>query len=234
MDILKVEGLTKKYGQSKALDNVSVSFEKGQITALIGPNGAGKSTFVKSVLGLVIPDSGTILLGEHNAKNPSSRYGVSYLPEKFNFYPFYKVQEALRFFAELKGEKVSGEQVSQALSQLSIEDLAQRKVKSLSKGQLQRVGLASMILTKNDFFIFDEPFSGLDPIGIKEAKELFISLKNSGATVIVNTHILSEMEKLCDKVVLINKGQILYSGAIEGEVAAKGLEQFFYDAVKGN
>lgn len=233
MEILSIKSLTKKYGQNFALNDVSVDFQKGQITALIGPNGAGKSTLVKSVLGLVVPTSGNIRLCEHDINTPKSRYGVSYLPEKFNFYPFYKVREALRFFSELKGQKVTDDEVRSALSRLSIEDLADRKVKSLSKGQLQRVGLASMILTKSEVFIFDEPFSGLDPIGIKDAKDLFTFLKNQGATVIINTHILSEMERLCDKVVLINKGQIVYSGNLEGEIAEIGLEQFFYNMVKG-
>lgn len=233
MEVLKVSNLTKKYGKNMALSDVSVSFVKGEITALIGPNGAGKSTLVKSVLGLVVPSSGHIKLSDLDTKDPHSRYGVSYLPEKFNFYPFYKVKEALRFFSELKGESVSDDEVQNALVRLSIEDLFDRKVKTLSKGQLQRVALASMILTKSEVFIFDEPFSGLDPIGIKDAKDLFLFLKEQGATVIINTHILSEMEKLCDKVVLINKGSIVYSGAIEGEVAQIGLEQFFYNMVKG-
>ncbi|MDD0853439.1 ABC transporter ATP-binding protein [Halobacteriovorax sp. GB3] len=232
MSHLNVNNLTKSYGQLKALKDVSFQLNKGEITALIGPNGAGKSTFVKCLMGLVFQDQGEILLEGVSSKDHFMRKGIAYLPEKFNFYDFYTVESTLQFFSELRSEIMMSADLDRALDKLGILDLKHRKMKELSKGQMQRVALASMIASKKSFYIFDEPFSGLDPIGIREVKDLFVELKGQGATVLINTHILSEMEKVCDRVLLINKGELLFDGYLNDSQLQDGLEDYFIKRVK--
>ncbi len=234
MLVIEAHDVSKSYGSIKALNGLSLSVEKGSVCALLGPNGSGKTTFVKLILGLVRPDSGDIKINGISTENALSREGISYLPEKFNFFPYYTTLGVVKFYGMMKGLKGSelDEKVNQALKLLHIEEFSSKKIKECSKGQIQRVGIASMLIGESQLLILDEPFSGLDPIGIKELKDLLLELKENGKTLFINSHILSEMEKLCDHAVILNKGEVIAQGEIKAMVGEKTLEDFFYNKVK--
>lgn len=233
MKVIEVKGLSKSYGKQEALKDVSLDVSSGVIFGLLGPNGAGKTTLVKILLDLIRANSGEVSLNEKPSTQESARLNVGYLPEKFNFYPYYTVGATVRFYGEmqgLRGEDLKTE-CEKALSALNILDMAKQKIKTLSKGQLQRTGLACMLMGDNQLFILDEPFSGLDPIGIKELKNLILELKERGRTIFINSHILSEMEQLCDEIAILNKGQLIEVGKIKDLIGEKSLEDHFYSMV---
>ena len=234
MNMINAHNVSKSYGNIKALDNLSLTVAQGSVYALLGPNGSGKTTFVKSILGLVKPDSGDIKLNGIVSSNVQSREGISYLPEKFNFFPYYTVLGVVKFYGTMKGLKGQElkDQANAALSSLQILELANKKIKQCSKGQVQRAGIAAMLMGNSKLLILDEPFSGLDPIAIKELKDLLIELKNKGITLFVNSHILSEMEKLCDHAAILNKGEVIAQGELIPMLNGMSLEDFFYEKVK--
>lgn len=236
MNAIEVRGVRKSYGPDFSLHDVNLTVETGKIFALIGPNGAGKTTLVKLMLSLMKPGAGSITINGVNSENPESRQGVAFIPEKFSFFPFYTVKGVLEFFGNMKG--LSGDvlesQIQSAMEELGIRDLEKRKLQSLSKGQVQRTGLASLLIGENKLLILDEPFSGLDPIGMRDLKEILKKQKAMGKTIFLNSHILSEMEILCDDVAILNKGEILFSGPVQS-ILAQGitLEDYFYQMVSG-
>jgi ABC-type multidrug transport system ATPase subunit len=234
-NIFVANSVLKKYGRNTALSDFSLSLEKGEIVALLGPNGAGKTTFVKSLLGLLKVNSGELTLFGYDINKATAKKRLAYLPEKFTFYSYYTVEGTLRFYAnmyEVSSENIN-ERIDYALRELGIFELKGRKISDLSKGQLQRVGLACSIVGEQEFVIWDEPFSGLDPIGMKEVKDLCLDLKKQGRTILINSHILSEMEKVADRVVIMNEGQIRAVGSVEEVSNGVSLEERFYKIVKG-
>ncbi|MBC7711728.1 MAG: ABC transporter ATP-binding protein [Rhizobacter sp.] len=236
MDLIKINDITKSYGSEFSLENVSLTIQQGKIFALLGPNGAGKTTLVKLMLNLMHSDSGSIEINGFNVNDKNSRQGVAFIAEKFTFFPFYTASGVLEFFGKMKG--IGGQelkdQVDAALERLQITELANRKLSRMSKGQMQRVGLASILIGKNDLIILDEPFSGLDPIGIRELKDIIRELKEQGKTLFINSHILLEMEQLCDEVAILNKGKLLFNGPVSEVLAKeKSLDDFFYKMVNG-
>ncbi len=235
MNIIEADNLSKSYGKIDALKNFSLAVEKGSCFALLGPNGAGKTTFVKSLLDLVKPKEGTLKINGIDSLDENSRKGVFFLPEKFTFFSYYTVSGVLDFYGKMQGlsEEEVKERIPHALKKLSIEELADRKLNTLSKGQLQRVGIANLFMGNYELFIFDEPFSGLDPIGIKDLKEIIKELKENKKSVFMNSHILSEMEKICDHFGILNKGVLVDSGNME-KLGGKSLEDYFYQKVSQN
>lgn len=234
MNIIDVKNLNKTYGPYFSLKDVNLEIEEGKIFALLGLNGAGKTTFVKLLLNLLIADSGEIKINGLEAINPSSRNGVVFIQEKFSFFPFYTVLGALEFFGQMKGLNGAdlNQQIENAMDELNIRDLANRKLKTLSKGQLQRVGLCNLIIGDNKLLILDEPFSGLDPIGMKDLKDLIKKQKALGKTVFINSHILSEMEQICDEVAIIHKGTLKVCDKISNIISShQSLENFFTQIV---
>jgi ABC-2 type transport system ATP-binding protein len=234
MNAIEVQGVKKSYGPEFSLKDVNLSVESGKMFALLGPNGAGKTTLVKLMLSLMHADEGKIYINGNDSNLASSRKGVAFLPEKFSFFPYYTVRGVLEFFGKMKG--LTGfdlnSQINSALNELNITDLEMRKLQSLSKGQVQRCGLASLLIGDNDVLILDEPFSGLDPIGMKDLKVILKKQRDSGKTIFINSHILSEMELICDDVAILNKGELLFSGSIK-QIQDTGvtLEDFFYKLV---
>ncbi len=231
--VLKANSVSKSYGNKKALHDFSIEINQGEIVALLGPNGAGKTTFVKSVLGLLNIDSGELSLFGNKTSSSQSRRSLAYLPEKFKFYDYFSVQDTLEFYAHMYGVETNKDQIiDECLSKLGITDLKKNKLSTLSKGQMQRVGLACSIVGDQDFIILDEPFSGLDPIGIKDVKDLCLELKRNGKTILINSHILSEMEKIADKAIILKNGEIKESGDIRSIAGEIGLEEKFYQIIK--
>ena len=233
MTIIAASGITKNYGLKTVLADFSLLVEQGEIFALLGPNGAGKTTFVKIMLGLVRPDAGTLAIAGRDHRAAQSRRKLAYLPERFNFFPYYTVEGVLSFYAAMHELPADGQALTAALERLEIAELRNQRIKTLSKGQLQRVGAAAMLLSQAEILIFDEPFSGLDPLGIRDLKQLFLELRSAGRTVFINSHLLSEVEQVADKVAIINGGRLLAQGALKELTASESLEDFFYHTVKG-
>lgn len=230
MNVIEVSGLSKSYGPNFTLNNINFNLESGKIFAILGLNGAGKTTFVKLILNLLHPDSGEIKLNNVPNFQAEARKGVVFIPEKFSFFPFYTVKGTVEFFAEMRG--VAKDEIvkvaENAMRELGIFELKDRKLKTLSKGQMQRIGLCNILLGDNQLLILDEPFSGLDPIGIKDLKDLIKKQKALGKTILLNSHILSEMEQVCDGAMIIHQGEVKAKGEISDIIREhQTLENFF-------
>lgn len=234
MNAIEIRGVKKSYGPDFSLHDVNLEVKVGKIFALLGPNGAGKTTLVKLILNLMHADQGEIQIKGISSALANSRSGVGFIPEKFSFFPYYTVRGVLEFFGTMKGLEGLDlkTQIDSALKDLNISELQNRKLQSLSKGQVQRTGLASLLVGEHDVLILDEPFSGLDPIGMRDLKDIIRKQKAAGKTIFLNSHILSEMEQICDDVAILDKGEILFSGSIQS-ILDKGtsLEDFFYQLV---
>jgi ABC-2 type transport system ATP-binding protein len=236
MNAIEIAGVKKSYGDTFSLHDVSLNVEHGKIFALLGLNGAGKTTLVKLILNLLNPDQGSIKINGIDSNNNLSRMGVGFIPEKFSFFHYYTVYGALSFFGKMKGIAAADlhNQIESSLKEFSIEELKNKQLKTLSKGQLQRVGLCHLLIGDNQLLILDEPFSGLDPLGMRELKEFFKKQKNLGKTIFLNSHILSEMELICDEVAIIHKGEIIVKKpVVEILHDFKNLEDFFAEKVTG-
>lgn len=214
---IKFENVSKKYGSHHALKDVSFEVHEGEIVGFLGPNGAGKTTAMRILSGFFPPTSGHVsICGVDMFKHPhKAKRAIGYLPETVSLYPDMKVIEYLRFVAELKGvpaHEMRGHLRSK-MSFCGLEDSGHRLIGRLSKGYRQRVGLAQALIADPRVLVLDEPTTGLDPTQIKEIRDLIHALGQSRA-VILSTHILPEVSMLCNRVMMINQGQILASGTV--------------------
>lgn len=237
MELIRLENVEKSYGDTFSLQDINLTINQGTIFSLLGPNGAGKTTLVKLILDIMHCDRGTISINGHSSLSKESRLGVAFIPEKFTFFPYYTARGVLEFFGQMKGlsGSILKEQVEHALDEMQIRDLENRKLSKMSKGQMQRVGLGSILIGQNDLIILDEPFSGLDPLGMRDLREIIKKLRNSGKTLFINSHVLLEMEQLCDEYAILNKGRLLAHGTVDS-VLSKGtrLEDFFYNTISAD
>ena len=233
MYVIEATDVCKNYGNKEALKNVNLQIKDSIVYALLGPNGAGKTTFLKSVLSLTCISSGSIQLNGRSVQDRDSRRGVAFLPESFYFFPYYTVEGVVTFYGRMagfKGQELK-RRITNSLERIKMEEHRKLKVKSLSKGMLQRTGIACMLVGDNQLFLLDEPFSGLDPLGIKELKDIIQDIKNQGKTVFINSHILSEMEKIGDEIAILNKGTVMAVGMLKDLVGDRSLEDYFYEKV---
>ncbi|SEO50717.1 ABC transporter ATP-binding protein [Paenibacillus sp. OV219] len=221
MMILQTDRLSKTYSSGTGCSNISLSIKQGQIFGLLGPNGAGKSTFVKMVVGLLRPDSGSGTLFGKPIGDPESRVKLGYLPELFRFQDWLTGAEVLRYHAGLCGmtnaQTKSASFAARMKEVFRICGLNERgndRVRQYSKGMQQRLGLACALLMDPDFIILDEPSSALDPIGRYEVRQLLEQLRSAGKTVFLNTHLLEDVEAVCDEVAFLHKGQLRASGSM--------------------
>lgn len=216
--MIEVSGLTKKYGNHKAVDNLSFKVEKGQIYGFLGPNGAGKSTTMNIITGYLAATEGTVLINGHDVlKEPEeAKKCIGYLPELPPLYMEMTVQEYLQFVAELKKvEKAARkEQIAEIMEMTGITEMKNRLIRNLSKGYKQRVGLAQAIIGYPPVIILDEPSVGLDPKQIIEMRELIKKLGEKH-TIILSSHILSEVSAVCDHIMIISKGKLVASETTE-------------------
>ncbi len=223
-----ISSLNKNYGSQKALDNVSFSIKKGEVVGLLGPNGAGKSTLMKSITGAIIPDSGEINVDEFSVLNQpiETKKRIGFLPENNPLYYEMYVREYLKFAADIRNEKK--ERIEEVIQKVGLTPESHKKIGQLSKGYKQRVGLAQAILSNPEILILDEPTNGLDPNQILEIREVIREIGKS-KTVILSTHIMQEVEALCSRVILLNKGKIVSDSPIEEfKGQYKSLEDAFY------
>jgi ABC-2 type transport system ATP-binding protein len=206
-------GLRRK----RVLDGIGFSVRRGEIFGFVGPNGAGKTTTLKILLGLIYASSGEASILGHRVRETAFRRDVGFLPENPYFYDFLTGREILHFYARLSG--VSGEsrarRVDDLLERVSLGHAADARLRTYSKGMLQRIGIAQALVHDPQVVFLDEPMSGLDPIGRKEIRDLILRLHAEGKTIFMNTHILTDVEMLCDRVAIIVKGRIRYEGRIE-------------------
>jgi ABC-2 type transport system ATP-binding protein len=210
--MIKVEGLTKRYERTVAVDNISFEVEKGQIVGFLGPNGAGKTTTMRVLTCFLPPTSGTAsVAGFDVLQNPMEvKKRIGYLPETPPLYPEMEVNEYLRFTGRLKGISSAdvGKKVDEVVGRCALGDVRTRLIAKLSKGYRQRVGLAQAIMHNPDVLILDEPTSGLDPKQIIEIRELLKHLAGDH-TIILSTHILTEVEQSCERVIIISQGKLV-------------------------
>ena len=211
---ISTKGLTKLYGEQRALEGVSLELSRGQIVGLLGPNGAGKSTLMKILTGYIPASDGyASVCGLDCAKESKSvRKRVGYLPEHNPLYQDMYVTEFLHFVANLYG--VSKKAVEQRIGEVGLSSERHKKIKQLSKGYRQRVGLAAALVHDPEVLILDEPTTGLDPIQLVEIRKLIRSV-GQNKTVLLSTHIMQEVEALCDRVIFIRQGKIVREDSIE-------------------
>ena len=214
MDI-KVENLTKLYGVQKAVDDISFVVKTGEILGFLGPNGAGKTTTMKAIATFLLPDNGSIYIGDNDAiKSPQEvKKHIGYLPENNPLYTEMPVIDYLRFVAALNNvpKQNIDERVLEMVKLCGLKGEKHKKIEELSKGYQQRVGLAQALIHDPDILILDEPTTGLDPNQIIEIRELIKKIGRS-KTVILSSHILAEVEATCDRIMIINKGKIVANG----------------------
>jgi len=208
---LEAHGLRKAYGPKLAVRELSLSVPRGEVFGFLGPNGAGKTTSMKMLLGLVRPSSGKGQLLGHPLGDPRGRVRVGYLPEHFAFHEWLKASELLRFHARLLGLPSRGlaAQVEERLARVGLADAGRRRVNEYSKGMKQRLGLAQALLGTPDLVFLDEPTSGLDPLGRRLVRDVIGELRARGTTVFLNSHLLSEVEVMCDRVAFVKDGRVV-------------------------
>ncbi|RKZ23006.1 ABC transporter ATP-binding protein [bacterium] len=239
MNILEVNHLKKYYRSPflrkrvRAVEDISFAVKQGEIFGLLGPNGAGKTTTLKSIVGLLKPDGGEIRLFGRPL-DISRRERIGFLPENPYFYRHLTGYELLSFYAHLFNKHITAKKIKEILEMVGLEHAMHRKVGSYSKGMLQRVGFAQAILNDPDFIILDEPMSGLDPIGRKEMKDWIFKLKSEGKTILFSSHILPDVEMICDRVAIIYRGRVVSTGVLSEilqekvrfiEVTIEGLDE---------
>ena len=216
MNLIEVEHVSKQYANHKALDDVSLEVPEGSIYGLLGPNGAGKTTLIRIINRITAPDSGVVRLSGHPLKE-SDIYNIGYLPEERGLYKKMKVGDQAVFFARLKG--LSRSEAEKRLhfwfDKFGISDWWNRKVEELSKGMAQKVQFITTVLHEPKLLIFDEPFSGFDPINANMLKEEILGLRDKGATIIFSTHNMASVEEICDNITLINKSHNILSGSVD-------------------
>ena len=244
MDLIRIENITKRYSGHTALDNVSLSIPEGSIYGLLGPNGAGKTTLLRIINRIITPDSGRVLLGgkEMTANDVAH---IGYMPEERGLYKKMKLGEQAVFFARIKGlsHKEATQKARMWFEKFGIEDWWNKKIGDLSKGMAQKVQFIATVLHEPKLLIFDEPFSGFDPINANLLKEEILALRDKGATIIFSTHNMSSVEELCDHITLIDKSRNILSGNVDEirhshganifEIKYHGKEHALTNAIKG-
>lgn len=215
MDIIRANNITKKFTGHTALDNVSVSIPEGSIYGLLGPNGAGKTTLIRIINHITAPDSGEIFFGDHPL-TAADVVNIGYLPEERGLYKKMRVGDQALFFAKLKGLKTAEAtaELKKWFERFGIMDWWNKKVEELSKGMAQKVQFIVTVLHRPKLLIFDEPFSGFDPINAELLKQEILRLRDEGATVIFSTHNMESVEALCDNFTLINRSHNILSGNV--------------------
>lgn len=218
--VIDVQDLVVEYGRGRklhrAVNGISFQVRPGECVGFIGANGAGKSTTMKALLGFIFPKSGQVKVFGEQAGTVESRRRLGYLPEVALYYPFMKARELLELYGGLQGlgRRELAEIIPQLLEELGLGGRGEHLLKSFSKGMQQRLGIAQAIIADPELLIFDELSSGLDPLGRHDLREVLLRLKRGGKTIFFSSHELTEVEDLCDRVIMINKGEIVSEAAV--------------------
>ena len=216
-------GLRKVYGKKIAVEDLTISVGVGEVFGFLGPNGAGKTTAIKMFMGLVSPTGGSALLLGQPLGDLKVKEHIGFLPEQFRFHDWLNAEEFLHFHGQLYGMSLERrrQRVPQVLEVVGLSAQAHDKLHTFSKGMLQRIGLAQALLHEPSIVFLDEPTSGLDPLGRRHVRDIIRDLKANNVTVFLNSHLLSEVELVCDRVAIINKGRIIRAGLLEDLLSEK-------------
>ncbi|PYS99570.1 MAG: ABC transporter [Acidobacteria bacterium] len=240
--IVEIENLTKDYEvgfwkkkKVRALDDLTLAVKPGQIFGFLGGNGAGKTTTIKILMTLLFPTSGTARILGSDISDVSMHRRIGYCPENPYFYDYLTATELMKYFGELLGLNSAdrSRRASELLTKVGLDEKDWNKqLRKYSKGMLQRVGLAQALINEPEIVFFDEPMSGLDPIGRREIRELIIELRQKGTTVFMSTHILSDVEALCDEVAILRGGKLTATGRLDELLTRQGERQVYEVSLK--
>ena len=222
MPAIELRGLVKDFSvglrgvKLRAVDHLALRVERGQVYGLLGPNGSGKSTTIKILLGLLEPTLGSATIFGVPSGRIEARRDVGYLPESPYFYRHLTGRELVRFYARICGMrgKILEERVNEVIALVSLVEAADRRVGTYSKGMLQRIGLAQALVHDPRLVILDEPTAGVDPVGTAEISELILRLKSQGKTVLITSHLLAQIEDICDRVAILDRGRLMLEGNV--------------------
>lgn len=220
-----------------AVDDLTLSVKEGEVVGFIGPNGAGKTTTIKTLMGFIFPTSGAARVLSYEAGSKMARARTGYLPEVAHYYPFMTAEEILRLYGRLQGirTKEMKDLIPSLISQVGLVGFERLRLRNFSRGMLQRIGLAQAIMGDPDLLILDEVTSGLDPVGRRDLRIILREFKNRGKTVFFSSHELSEVAKLCDRVILIDDGRVIQEKSMQEIMEIEGregsLEDYFVEVV---
>jgi len=234
---VEIKDLVKTYRSSfkrktfRAVDNVSLTIAPGEVYGLIGPNGSGKSTTMKALLGLVAPTDGVCKVFGCNSRRVDARSEIGFLPENPYFYKHQTAAETLKFYGKLCGIKGSAlkERVDELLQLVSLEHARDRRIGGYSKGMLQRVGLAQALIQNPKLLVLDEPTAGVDPIGSREIRDLIFRLKEEGVTIFLCSHLLEQVQEVCDRVGIIFEGQMVNEGTLDELTSIENQHEIIFE-----
>lgn len=234
---IEIRGLTKDFPLNlrgiklRAVDNLTLSVPEGQVFGLLGPNGSGKSTTIKIILGLLEPTVGECKVFGVPSGRVDSRLNVGYLPEAPYFYRYLSGTELVRFYARICGvpRKCLDDRVKEVIDWVGLSGAAQRRVGTYSKGMLQRIGLAQALVHDPRLIILDEPTAGVDPVGSAEISELILKLKAQGKTVLITSHLLAQIEDVCDRVAILDRGKLILEGDVYELVGQRDRQALIVD-----
>ncbi|HVF91623.1 MAG TPA: ABC transporter ATP-binding protein [Blastocatellia bacterium] len=250
--VIEIDGLTKDYEVGflkkksvRALDGLTLEVRKGEIFGFLGPNGAGKTTTLKLLMRLIYPTSGSAMILGRPIQKAETRARIGYLPENPYFYDYLSGRELLKYTASLFGasKERAGRKAEELLEQVGLADArADRQLRKYSKGMLQRIGIAQALVNDPEVIFMDEPMSGLDPVGRREVRDLLLSLRRQNKTIFFSSHILSDVEALCDRAAILQKGKLIGCGTVEEltedkasalEIVAVGLDESAFALLAG-
>lgn len=235
MNVIEINSLTKHFpgkkfsGEKiKALEKVSFGVGSGEIFGLLGPNGAGKTTLVKILLGITYATDGSAKIFDKPVTNVHNKKRIGYLPENHRFPNYLTGEQVIDYFGKLSGLSKSDldKKTYKYLKIVGMDQWGTTKIKKYSKGMMQRLGLAQAMINDPDLIFLDEPTDGVDPIGRKEIRDVLLELKGQGKTIFLNSHLLSEIELICDKVAILNKGELIEVGRVE-DITTSGNKYIF-------
>ncbi len=228
---IKTENLTKTYkgfwGRRGvlALDKLNIYIQKGEIFGLLGPNGSGKTTTLKLLLGLIFPTEGSAYILGRPADDVAIKSRIGFLPEESCFYRFLDADETLNFYGQLF--RIPGKErksrINRLIEKVGLESARKRPLRQYSKGMLRRIGIAQALINDPDLIILDEPTSGLDPVGTRETKDIILALKEQGKTVLLCSHLLSDVQDICDRVAILDRGKLQIAGTMDELLSSKNL-----------
>jgi ABC-2 type transport system ATP-binding protein len=221
---LAVRGLAKRYGSVEALKGVDLEVGEGELFGLLGPNGAGKSTLVKIAVGLVRASGGTAEVGGERAGSRAARASLGYLAELFRFPGWYTADEVLELHQRLAGSRGGAAERTRLLELVALTDATKRRVDGMSKGMQQRLGVAQALVGEPRILLLDEPTSALDPVGRRTVRLLLEELRDRGVSVLLNSHLLSEIELVCDRVAILLAGEVVAAGTPAELSRPRGVE----------
>lgn len=223
--VIELDGVVKTYGRTTALAGLSLSVGRGELVGLLGANGAGKTTTIKVLLGLARPTSGSGRVLGAPLGDRAARARIGYLPELFRYQPWLHAREVLELHAELArvAPRERPAAVAQALDRVGLAGRADDPVSGFSKGMQQRLGLGVALLGDPDLILLDEPTSALDPVGRSDVRSIVRAARDRGATIVLNSHLLTEVERVCDRVIILDHGRTIASGSLDEVVASAGV-----------